>query len=238
VPNAGLIPEEWRRVLQTFHDVGAGEAIIAGGSLRDLFNNRAVKDVDIFLKSRGSEKQNREFLKDVFNATKLRFTEGCEAPDYYLAEEDLSFPDNSKLSIKYQAGYDTVIKEGRAESWTVKRKQTEYNIVFVDNVKFTEAPPSNSLTLKPKWLLINGFDLGLCQIAYDGRVISTTPAYDHDVKYQQINLHNPNDKSREHLQRIFKKYADWELCDKSRKLLAKKPPSGDEWMMYSWSGWR
>ncbi|MCE9506929.1 MAG: hypothetical protein K8R48_01240 [Alphaproteobacteria bacterium] len=239
VPDAGLVPQEWKRVLRVFQDRGAEEAMIAGGALRDLFNNRAIKDVDIFLKSRGSEKKNREFLKDVFHATELRFTGNCQAPDYTLFDEDLPSPDRSQLSIKYQAGYDTVVKESRVESWTVTRKETEYNVVFVDNVKFANGVISDSLSAdRFRGFLTSGFDLGLCQIAYDGKEISRTSAYDNDVKYRQITLHNPNDKSREHLQRIFKKYSDWELCEKSRRLLAKKPPSGDEWMMYSWSGWR
>jgi len=224
--NAGLIPEEWRRVLRVFHDQGAGEAMIAGGALCDLFNGRAINDVDIFLGSRGSEKNNRAFLGDVFNATRLRFTGDCEAPDYYLDEDDLPSPDNSKLSIRHEGNLGTITGEARAESWAVKVKsrETEYKIVFVDNFKFINKDSGHYVPgFFNKEFLMNGFDLGLCQIAYDGKEISRTYAYDNDVKYQQITLRNPNDQSREHLQRIVKKYPDWKLCAESRKLLA--PPA-------------
>jgi hypothetical protein len=239
VPDAGLIPEEWKKVLRAAQDLGAGEAVIAGGSLRDLFNNRAIKDVDIFLKSRGSEKKNREFLKNVFNASGLEITAQSYESDGY-STNPIYLPDPKKdgLSIQYKEGYDTIIKESRAESWKVIAgpSKTEYNVVFVGDAKLSDW--ASIATLEDKrfgWTLISGFDLGLCQIAYDGKVIPHTCAYDHDVKYRQITLQNPNDKSKEHLQRIAKKYPDWELCAKSRKLLAKKPPS-DDWMMYSVRG--
>jgi hypothetical protein len=239
VPDAGLIPEEWKKVLRAAQDLGAGEAVIAGGALRDLFNNRAIKDVDIFLKSRGDREKNREFLRYVFNRSGLWVE---EQPDYsgsYPCGNTFPDPKSDRLSIKHEGRLGTMITgEGRVESWKVIAgdKNTEYNAVFVDNVKFINKDSGHYVPVDfDKTLLINGFDLGLCQIAYDGKEITRTYAYDNDVKYQQITLQNPNDASKEHLQRIAKKYPDWELCAASRKLLAKKPPS-DDWMMYSVRG--
>jgi hypothetical protein len=228
-PNADLLPDEWKLVLRMMQAKGAEEAVIAGGALRDLFNERPVKDVDIFLKGRGSERKNRAFLTEVFKATRLGIDAQSDySSSYFGTYESFPAPKKNDLSIRFEnkEGYDTIIKEGRSESWTVIAgpQKTEYNIVFIDNLKYTSPKSGHYVPADfDKGHLINGFDLGLCQIAYDGQEISKTWFYEIAVKYQEISLFNPNDKSKEHLQRIIKKYPDWKLCAKSKQLLAPKP---------------
>ena len=227
--NAERIPEEWLQVLRVFQDKGAPEAVIAGGALRDLFNDRAVKDVDIFLKTRGSEGKNRAFLKEVFNAAGLDM---IEQPDhwatYFESRGRFPAPKKDKLSLSYQLDANkAAIVESRAESWTAIAgpQKTEYNIVFVSNNELVDELSRKHLTVDYfKRPLISGFDLGLCQIAYDGREVIKTIPYDNDVKNNQITLHNPNNGSKEHLERIAKKYPGWELCEKSKKLLSPPRP--------------
>lgn len=62
------------KLMQCLIDNGAAEAVIAGGALRDLFNQRAVRDVDIFLKGRGGKEENRKFLQEAFAAVGLDIT--------------------------------------------------------------------------------------------------------------------------------------------------------------------
>lgn len=49
-PSSLVIPFEWLRVLHRLHEGGHAEAFIGGGALRDLDNNKPVKDVDIFIR--------------------------------------------------------------------------------------------------------------------------------------------------------------------------------------------
>ena len=192
------IPAEWRQVLRTFQDKGAKEAVIAGGALRDLFNHKPVKDVDIFIRTQGSQKKNRQMLEEAFRSTRLEITYQQSGNDYFSGER---FPAPKAKN------------NGRnvAESWTIiaGRDKTEYNIIFV---------PELVSPLK----LIESFDFGLCQIGYDGKIIFSTNRYNDDVRDKRIcfALTDVNDTSAEHLQRIIKKYPDWKLCAESKKILS------------------
>jgi hypothetical protein len=54
--------------------------------------------------------------------------------------------------------------------------------------------------------LLNGFDLGLCQIAFDGRVFIRTPAFLEDVMNKTITVFSVQ---QEHLTRVHAKYSDF-----------------------------
>lgn len=49
--NVSAIPNSWHAVLARIHTI-APEALLAGGALRDLDNNRPVKDLDVFVNDR------------------------------------------------------------------------------------------------------------------------------------------------------------------------------------------
>src|SRR5262249_19343650 len=69
------VPDEWKRIVKSFQLRGANEAVIAGGALRDLFNDREIKDVDIFLRSQGNQKRNRRLIAEVFDAAGVEIQE-------------------------------------------------------------------------------------------------------------------------------------------------------------------
>ncbi|MCE9506923.1 MAG: hypothetical protein K8R48_01210 [Alphaproteobacteria bacterium] len=213
-----MVPEEWKKVLQALHDAGAEEAMIAGGALRDLFNNRAIKDVDIFLQPRGSENDNKIFLKEVFRKAGLAVAGQSDySTSYFSDEAALPSAEKGQAFLVHRLGpYATVINYV-SESWTVIAgpQKTEYNIIFVGKPGLLAATE-----------LIEGFDVGLCRIAYNGAKIITSAGYDSDVQNRRITLLLPNNTSSGHLQRIAKKYPDWELCAKAKKLLAPEPKRG------------
>jgi hypothetical protein len=200
---AAQIPAEWRKVLEHFQDKGAKEAMIAGGALRDLFNGRAIKDVDIFMPTRGSKRKNRAFLKEVFKAAGLNVEKQTIGCGYSLSMEE--FPDPAS---------DLLPRDGKTESWMVIAgpRQTEYNVVFTEH------------SFKYPDDLLSAFDFGLCQIGYDGKKITRKTAYEDAVREKKISLCQKNRTSLDHLQRIMKKYPDWKLCNESLKLLRPSPP--------------
>jgi|GEM_PF-1491558 len=208
------IPREWRKTLQSFHDNGAKEAVIAGGALRDTFNKRAVKDVDIFLKSRGSIKKNRKFLKKVFADAGLRLVEqpvytGGYGPDM----EALPDPRKGVFVPRRHYGYGGIIPETKSESWVVIAgpQKTEYNIVFMDGPLAEDMAKAVAENRTPAKQAISAFDLGLCQIGYDGDAIVTTEKYRRDVAKKVIEIDKANPSTTDHVQRIRQKYEDWHI---------------------------
>lgn len=196
------IPEEWKKVLESLRAVGADEAVIAGGALRDTFNGKPVKDVDIFLKTRGSEKKNRQFLETAFNASGIEvFGQDMNDDNYCPTFE--TFP---KPSAQTEGGW--LNRKKIMESWKVIAgpNKTEYNIIFVDGDLAARSSQDFGA------YLVQGFDMGFCQILYDGRNTLARPYFMRDVASQRITIVTQNPSSEDHLNRLRKKYPDWQVC--------------------------
>lgn len=222
------VPRAWRQVLDSFQKQGAPEASIAGGALRDLFNNRAIKDVDIFMQTRGSEKKNRKFLAKAFEAANIPVQRQMVSMGYSHVAEPFPAPNKGTLVSRISSGYGVIRAASHTEAWTViaGADKTEYNIVFVDGplgnaIKRAATEDNGGEKRKSAALMINHFDLGLCQIAFDGTHLHTTEAYRRDVLEKRLTLIKENGASAQHLQRIMEKYPDHQICDDAKALLKK-----------------
>lgn len=227
----GKMPEDWRRVLRGFHAAGAEEAVIAGGALRDLFNGRPVKDVDIFLRAQGGERKNRKFLKQAFARAGLEVHEQEFRYDdggYGVSVRHEQFPSpKTERDAAFNAA--AMKRERRMESWKIiaGKDKTEYNVIFVDDsldrllVKQQGADGDRKSIFAGG--LLDAFDAGLCQIGTDGREVFSTKAYDEDVKHKRITLTRPNYTTEDHLRRIIAKYPDWEQSETTQEFLKPKP---------------
>lgn len=219
------IPQEWRKTLYAFHESGAKEAIIAGGALRDTFNKRAVKDVDVFLKSRGSIKKNRKFLNQVFAAAGLRLVEQPVYTGGYGNDmQALPDPKQGVFVPLRRHGYGNITPETKSESWVVIAgpQKTEYNIVFMDGPLADAMSKAVTDNRTPAKQAISAFDLGLCQIAYDGDALVTTERYRKDVAQKIIEIDNSNPSTLNHVERIRKKYDDWKIGSDLAKIIQKE----------------
>ena len=236
------IPYEWEKMLETLHAMGAREAIIAGGALRDLENGRPVRDVDIFLSHR-QWNNHGNFIKDAMILSGLQ-KDALFSIDrmHKISSDDYSYSDPQHLRnrLKPQKTLKKTIQEAvrqcyfftpksTGESWTVKTSlydDTEFNIVFV------KGPLADSL--KKGWinLFVEHFDIGICKIAYLGKNAEKpflrNAAYKDDRRAKKITLDNINIYSKEHLDRIVKKYPDWELCPKAKALRTASPPTTEK----------
>ncbi|MEZ0260379.1 MAG: hypothetical protein ACAH80_05175 [Alphaproteobacteria bacterium] len=221
------IPSEWTTVLGGFHASGANEAVIAGGSLRDLFNARAIKDVDIFLRDRGSQKKNRKLIEAAFAQSGVDVKEQVVSEDSY-GKEVKKFPD--PLLRNETATTQGVRRTRQMQSWRVVAgpAKTLYNVIFIDD-SLDRQLSANATAAEQRSIftggLLEAFDLGLCQIASDGKEIVSTPAYKDDVKHKRITLVNPDTTTDDHLKRITDKYADWEQTAEVKKALKPKKPA-------------
>lgn len=221
------IPTEWTTVLGAFHATGANEAIIAGGALRDLFNAKAIKDVDIFLRDRGSEKKNRKFLEAAFAQSGLQVNEQITSQDSYGTTKE-KFPD--PLARSETATTQGVTRERLMQSWRIVAgpAKTLYNVIFINDSLDKKLSASATAAEQRSIFtggLLEAFDLGLCQIASDGKEIVSTPAYKDDVKHKRITLTNPLTTTDDHLKRVTEKYADWEKTAEVKRALQPKMPA-------------
>lgn len=228
------VPQEWRAVLGQFQALGADEAIIAGGALRDTFNGRAVRDVDIFLRARGGKRKHKNFIREAFAVANIEIREQQVGYDYGPLMGQ--FPEPSVERRVDESG--EVRREREMEAWKIIAgpNKTEYNIIFVEDALdrrlAKEASKFEQRSLFAGGLL-EAFDIALCQVACDGREVVSTPAYRNDVKYKRVTLLKPNDTSNEHLKRVTKKYEGWELSPSTKKALAAPPPPSRS-SGYSW----
>ncbi len=110
--SADKIPSDWREALLAFQKNGAAEAVIAGGALRDLFNDRAINDVDIFLKTRGGDRRNKKFIEKSFKKAGLNLTKP-----------------------RFGGSYDGSLV------FTAGPRHTEFNVTFVENFVSTPGHP-------------------------------------------------------------------------------------------------
>lgn len=216
------IPQEWKSVLTALQAAGAKEAMIAGGALRDLDNDRVVKDVDIFL---ADGWMNKRLIKKAFADAGLTIHDQMESTGYGQVARKMTrgtkdaFNAVSKKMVRDSYGHiyeSQKVKEG-AEAWTVIAgpNRTEYNIVFIKG----EFGKLLKTEMTRAMLLVTHFDIGICQIAYDGRGVHMAAAYNTDVREKKLTLTRPNHSSKAHLQRVHTKYADFALCPEADKLL-------------------
>lgn len=219
------IPQEWRDLLAALHKAGAPEAIIAGGALRDTYNGRPVKDVDIFLSDRF---MNKRLVKKAMAAAGLAIHKQEIASGYGIAHtkfKSARAAQFEKVSTKMQRDSYGAVFESRsvksgAEAWTVIAgpAKTEYNIVFVKGEAGKDMKREQASGGRVAYILLPLFDIGLCQIGYDGRRVITTAAYEKDATQKILSVVRPNHAAPEHLRRIYKKYSDFALCEHAREL--------------------
>jgi hypothetical protein len=227
--DARQVPESWRGLVAAMQQEGAPEAIIAGGALRDLFNERPIKDVDIFLRGQGNQGRNKSLMEKAFAKAGLKIEkQRVDDGGYFTTSTEFPDPKHTKA----ETGSGGFTRQRYAESWTVLAAPdrgaatTRYNVVFVDDTLDTNraaGKPPEGQNAAFRQTLLESFDIGLCRIACDGREVVSTPEYREDVVFKRISLLIPNTGSLDHLQRIVKKYPDWQLNPAAKTTLQPAP---------------
>jgi hypothetical protein len=225
-----LVPQDWRRLLNVVHQLGAPEAVIAGGALRDTFNGAAVKDVDVFLRSRGSQRKNRKFLEKAFGDGGFTVERQAVGSDGYgaVVREEFVGPATERAEVTTRE----IRRERIMESWKIvasvgSGEKTEYNVIFVDDrldKRLSEKHTAAELKDIFRGGLLETFDIALCRIACDGDSVASTLEYRDDVRHKRISLLLPNDTTLDHLKRVIAKYPDWQLNPAAQQALAPKAP--------------
>lgn len=208
------LPKEWLDVLTATQKHKHPEAMIAGGALRDTFNNRTVKDVDIFVKKPDSffwSPQRR--LKKIFKEAGLKVeTQYKLCSDGYLHERgDFVLNGQTQMQTYHD---DLGVIELETEAWNVIAgdNKTAYNVVFVSgrDADFIFKGGMESY--------IKVLDIGLCQIACDGKHIYATPEYYKDAENKTLTLCRTR-TTEDHIKRVIDKFPGYKPCDAIKTFL-------------------
>jgi hypothetical protein len=174
------IPQEWRDVLKQIRRVFPG-AIIAGGALRDLFNDREIKDVDIFI----------PIAK-------------------HMAYGNPEHIDGEAYTRIWDMFAGVEIELDKATSYGVKVKEDQDRDLY-GIFKMRKEYKYDLILCTPEACNMESFDINICQIKYDGDTVHTSYAYGEAVRTRTLRVMNINrtDRNKPRLARLHQKYPDF-----------------------------
>ncbi len=205
------IPARWLSALRAVQ-TKFPEAVIAGGALRDLANGRDVKDVDIWIKTRGEE-------------TKSLLEAALDCPVIDIAD----------LSVESQPATEGELDDVFNVDFPVTpasvRLTNPGELIMPDDAPIQIIAVNFDVTMDS---VIERFDFGICKAATDGRVSVLHPSFLADVERKTFTFLATNrsetqmDRSLVRYQRLTgDKYAGWTL-----RGMEPKPASNDfDWMI-------
>lgn len=159
-------------------------AKIAGGAIRDLLNDKPIKDVDIFCPIK--ECPDGFFLTELSGAFQNDLTLDTVS-SYCKSDDDL---DARSIYAVYKLGNTIRLFNDTSPKYAYK-----YDIIL--------SHPAHSMK--------ESFDLNLCQVEFDGTSISMTDAYKEAVQTKTLRVLNINraDRQKARLERILQKYPEY-----------------------------
>lgn len=185
------IPEEFKKTLELIHKEFPS-AIIAGGAIRDLYGERQIKDVDIFIPV------NIDKIEGDF--------------DFLYTVYSIFFPPTDSFDIHC----DTVIKVVCGEGYGIKLTPADSDegrdIYCIINV--TRNSVSYDLVFcEPKGADVKSFDIGICQAYFDGSCVVATEEFIQGFDTKTIEVLNVNrtDRNERRVQRLKEKYPEFKV---------------------------
>jgi hypothetical protein len=205
------IPPQWTKLLRRLHEAGFEDAIIAGGAIRDLDNAKPVKDIDIFLSAPSYDNPDltdQAMLQNIF----ARVATAMGVP------EDLH-----QMITKTQYDDDEDLRQAKAREdaggYQAKRRDVFGVTEFGGNeVGLPGTPVQVIVSRLPqnRHQIMESFDLGLCQISYDGRTTAWTATYEKDKANRTMTVVCCDDlddltRIRDHNGRLRHKYPNYKF---------------------------
>lgn len=195
------IPTYWGEVLAALAKAGAPEAVIAGGAVRDLYHGRTCGSVDVFIKG---PFMSKSFMKKFIEALP-RMLE-----PQYVKNGQVSFKKIPKrLGAMSTDHYVIGDPLDRTETWCIidRASGMQFHIIMLGSELGSGLRSDHKNgTTSGITALLDRFDIGLCQIAYDGKKIITTAGYRDDAKFKTLTVHKPMYTTMEHIAAVVGKY--------------------------------
>ena len=192
--NIDKVPQRWLDVLRSVQR-NFPEAVIAGGALRDLDNDRQVKDIDIFVIDRGAD------------VTTMLLDDAMGYPGVVLAEQIQEYENstNGLVSVVDYSHNKPNLLNGTMD-WLVQEAGPNFQFIVIDGAA-RDAPNFYF----PDYLM-NDFDIGLCEIYLNGPMIFTTENYRRDKDNKTLTCTptlGKENRTQERLIRISAKYPEF-----------------------------
>lgn len=184
------IPLRWLEVLYKVQQVFP-PAVMAGGCLRDLWNNIQPKDVDIFVPVH-KVSSTMNFLYGIALTSEEHPVEAYE--EKLLA----MFPDAVLVAKNMYGRGNAELERTIFSVWHIQVHGIEYDVIFIaDTVDITT------------------FDINICQIACDGTDLLYTDAFVNGVAKKELRVMNINrtDRNMKRIERMKLKYPTWSVAD-------------------------
>lgn len=190
------LPQRWLTVLASLHEGGFGEAVIAGGALRDTLCGKDVKDVDIFIEAKLG--RDREPLTQLMLEQAL----GVKCP---LQEVDDEYAEHFREGELYGV-------------FNVTEKF--YGSPDYSDIGELSDPPIQIIALNMPVTLesvVERFDFGICKVSTDGTVDFIHHDFAHDVDNRVFTLRATNrtpeqiERSKKRFERLSEKYQNYTL---------------------------
>lgn len=187
-----VIPDAYASALVHVQRTFPG-AVIAGGALRDLENERPVKDIDIFIPDIVIPEP--EPVDGPFG------TLTC-VPDFNWLRTKIieSLPEGGEL-VGVMGSYEGWATEEVIGVFDIKTPDLDYQVICL-----TSGPE----TILPR------MDFGICRISWDGSEVHRTDEYNADRLNECLTLHRCDDRTQydrsiTRYTRLAKKYQGWPL---------------------------
>jgi len=137
-------------------------AIVAGGVIRDLYHNKPVNDIDIFVPSDSSEYAEKVSV----------FMESFWKKIFDITDESVYTPD--RISILGEGSEEYEQKNQVEMVWGVCKNRIDYNIIVLD--------------MDPTEYVNRFFDVGLCKAYCDGTKIRLTSDFLYDSQHKLLTV--------------------------------------------------
>jgi len=184
------LPAKWLEVLAKVQEVFP-EALIAGGALRDLILGREIKDIDVFVRSRGEETQAA--LASIYGDAK------AEHPDL-VRDYGENVPELQGVYTLHVGDGD---RDWAPDSPVSDDEYCPFQIIALNQ----DVTPDSCL---------GRFDFGICRVATDGKTVFIDPAFTKDIVAHTFTLLfcNKRESSMKRFTRLTdEKYRGWTLVD-------------------------
>lgn len=181
------LPEAWRELLTKVQTVFP-EAIIGGGALRDHYLGAPVKDIDIFVRSRDNEAELVASL----------------GMNFIRLDEEIAEYANHTPGL-------TGVWDGPA----LCGPGCDGFLCACVRVQIIACPGSDDPYMF-MWDQLLRFDIGICQLAHNGRQLTSTVEFNFDsvdrrLRIVQLQTDSQRERSLDRIERIAGKYPDWKI---------------------------
>lgn len=184
------IPTNWKEVLEKVQQVFPS-AVIAGGALRDTFLNKPIKDVDIF----------------------IPVPSGMTLDDAYESIWNMFDRYSWTIQLDPFSKYGTTKTETDADRDLYAIYKLERLIVPEDTRAFwcPSGEKYDLILCTEEAANIDTFDINLCQITFDGVMLSYSAAFQDAVDRKVLKVMNVNrtDRNKARMERLKQKFPDY-----------------------------